>query len=275
MMRIVKMFVLCLLIATMSHGVARAQDEEAEKRWSNSADLSLVATEGNSQTVSWALSDKFTYTWTNQQIRLEGSALRTETTARSLSNVGGDVEVDENTTTTAEEYWLGGQFRQRIFMNLFAYTTGRWYRNELSGIKNRTAVSLGVGYLFFETPRHTLTAELGGDWTNEEQVEQGSRDFFGAQAIFDYTYKITETATFEGDLAILPNLDDTEDLRVNTALSVSAAISSVFALKVSYVLLFDNQPVEVVVPGTPPDADALFTFDKYDHRLAASLVMNL
>ena len=56
---------------------------------------------------------------------------------------------------------------------------------------------------------------------------------------------------------------------------LSAAISSVFALKVSYTLLFDNQPVQVVVPGTTPADDGVFTFDKYDHRLAASLVMNL
>lgn len=274
MTRIVKTLVLCLLMAAMGHDVARAQDEEAEKPWTNTADLSLVATDGNSQTLSWAVSDKFTYDWTNQQIMLEGSALRTETTARSLSNVGGNLQVDETKTKTAEAYWVGGRFRQRIFMNLFAYTTGRWYRSELSGIQNRTAVSVGVGYLFFETPRHSLTAELGGDWTSEEPVQQDSRDFFGAQAIFNYAYTITESSKFEWDVAVLENLDDTDDLRINSVAGVTAAISSVFALKVSYTLLFDNQPVQQIV-SAPPAPDAVFTFDKYDHRLAASLVMNL
>ena len=276
MNRSVRTLAVSLLLLAATRGIASAQDEEEQqKAWTNVADLSLVATAGNSEVMSWALSDKFTYDWTNQQVTLEGSALRTRTSVRSLSNDAGDVQVDRVSETTAEQYFAAGRFRQRIHLSLFAYTLGSWYRNELAGIRNRTQLGLGAGYGFFETEKHHLIAELGGGWTNEEALAQQSRSWFGAQAILDYMYKFTETATFDLDLAILPNLEDTEDLRVNTVLGLSAAISSVFALKVSYTLLFDNQPVQVVVPGTTPADDGVFTFDKYDHRLAASLVMNL
>jgi putative salt-induced outer membrane protein YdiY len=264
-----------MVVLAAVHGVARAQDaEEDEKPWSNVADLSLVAAGGNAEVLTWALSDKFTYGWTNQQITLQVSALKTRTTVRSVSNVSGNVQVEKATETTAEEYFTAGRFRQRIVKNVYAYTVGSWYRNELAGIRNRAGVSLGVGYLFFETDKHFLSAELGGDWTNEEQL-QLTRDWFGAQAILDYAYTFTETTTFDWDLAVLPNLEDTEDLRVNTVLALTSAISSVFALKVSYTVLFDNQPVRVLVEGTTPGEDAFFDFEKVDQRLAVSLVMNL
>jgi putative salt-induced outer membrane protein YdiY len=275
MSRALKILTVAVLVSTAFHGVARAQDaEEEEKPWSNVADLSLVAAGGNAEVLSWALSDKFTYGWTDQQIELRVSALQTRTTVRNLTNVSGSVAVEKLTETTAEEYFAAGRFRQRIVKSLYAYTIGSWYRNELAGIRNRTGVSLGVGYQFFETDRHFLTGELGGDWTNEEQL-QLTNSWFGAQAIFDYVFTVTETTTFDWDLAVLPNLEDTDDLRVNTVLGLTTAISSVFALKVSYTVLFDNQPVKFLVDGTTPDEDALFEFEKVDHRLAASLVMNL
>ena len=275
MPRFLKRFAIAMLVLTAVQGVARAQDaEEYEKPWSNVADLSLVAAGGNAEVLTWALSDKFTYGWTNQEITLRVSALKTRTTVRNLSNVSGSVQVDKATETTAEEYFAAGHFRQRIVNGLYAYTIGSWYRNELAGIRNRAGVSLGVGYLIFETDRHFLTAELGGDWTNEEQL-QLTRDWFGAQAILDYAFTFTETTTFDWDLAVLPNLEDTEDLRVNTVLALTSAISSVFALKVSYTVLFDNQPVRVLLEGTVPGEDAFFDFEKVDQRLAASLVMNL
>jgi putative salt-induced outer membrane protein YdiY len=265
-----------LLLFTATHGIASAQDEEETQRaWSNVADLSLVATAGNSEVMSWALSDKFTYNWTNQRLTLEAQGLRTSTTVRNLTNDAGTVQVDEVSETTAEQYFVGGRFRQRIYLRLFAYTNASWFRNELAGVQNRAQAALGLGYTFFESEKSFLTGELGGSWTDEEQITTLSNNWVGAQAIFDFMYKLTETASFDWDLAILPNLEDSEDLRVNTVAGLTSAISSVFALKVSYTLLFDNKPVQVVVPGATPADDALFTFDKYDHRLAASLVMNL
>ncbi|NIR43906.1 MAG: DUF481 domain-containing protein [Gemmatimonadetes bacterium] len=250
-----------------------AQEEDAsEKPWSNEADLSLVATAGNSEVLSWAVSDKFTYSWANSELTLEGAALRTRTTTRNFDNVGGDVQVNEETATTAEEYRLGGRWRQRLYRGIFGYSSVRWYRNELSGIDNRTTVSLGLGYQIIDRPRMTLSGQLGGDWTTEDPTAQGSRDFVGAQAVFDYQYKVTETATIDADLEFLESLDDTEDWRVNSVVGINAAISSVFALKVSYTILYDNQPVVVTVSGTPP---APFEFDKVDQRIAASLVMSL
>lgn len=261
---------LCLLLP----GRALTQEaEEPEKPWSNSADLSVVATAGNSEVLSWALSDKFTYNWANSQLTLEASALKTRTTTRTLVNDMGDVQVDREKATTAEEYGLGSRFRQRLYLGLFGYASARWYRNELSGIENRTTVSLGLGYTIIDQPRMTLNGQLGGDWTNEEPTAASSTDFLGAQATLEYQYKVTETATLDLDLEFLENLDDTDDLRINSVLGVSAALSSIFALKVSYTVQFDNLPVVVLVPGAVPADVALFTFDEVDQRLAASLVM--
>lgn len=255
--------------------VARAQDEP-EKAWTNVADLSLVTTGGNSQVTTWAISDKFVYDWSRSQLIFEGSALKSDTRVRDVSNVAGEAVVDENTATTAEEYFVGGRYRYSFAANLFTYTSGRWYRNEFSGIDNRLSAAFGLGYRILAQEKQTFSLEVGADWTNEEQVASQSNTFGGVQAVFDYQYKFSESAVFDGDLAFLENLKDTEDLRINLVLALTASMTKTFAISLRYTVLFDNQPVQVLVPSDAPGVpDATFTFDKTDTRFAASLVINL
>jgi putative salt-induced outer membrane protein YdiY len=268
---------LCALIGlAVPVGGAVAQDEEPERPWTNVADLSLVATNGNSKVRSWALSDKFTYNFVRSQLTLVGSALKSRTTARFLSNVDGEAVAEEQTETTAEEYWLAGRYRHQIFNALFGYTNARWYRNELSGIRSRTMAALGLGYLLLDQPKHTLSFELGGNHTWEEPLAQSALTFGGLEGLVDYQYKISETALFDGDLAVIQNLKDAEDLRANLVLAVTSTVTKIFAIKISYTVLYDRQPVEVLVPSEEPGVpDAVFKFDTTDTRLAASVVVNL
>ncbi len=270
----------CAIVATsfagavllLLAGPANAQDEE-ERPWKNVADLSLVVTGGNSSVTTLSVSDKFTYAWERSEISLEGSALRTRTRDRALSNSAGSVVVTETSRTTAEEYAARARYRYRIGDGLFAFTSAGWDRNELAGIENRYTVALGLGYLIIDREETTLSANVGGDYTQENPVGGDERSFVGAQAEIDFSRQLTENATFDADLELLENLEDTEDLRANLAAAVTTSVSKTFAIKLSYLLKFDNQPVRqlVTAPGVP---DAVFEFDEFDTRFAASLVVN-
>ena len=50
------------------------------------------------------------------------------------------------------------------------------------------------------------------------------------------------TAFFTQTLEALFNLQDSEDLRVNSETAITAPLSRQIALKASYVVRFDNQP---------------------------------
>lgn len=253
-------------------GPALAQDEEA-RPWKNVADLSFVVTGGNSSVTTLSVSDKFTYKWARSEITIEGSALRTRTRDRELSNSGGSVIVTETSRTTAEEYAAGARYRYRIGDGLFAFTSVGWDRNELAGIENRYTGALGLGYLIIDREETTLSGNVGGDFTQENPVSGDERSFVGAQAEIDFSRQLTENATLDANLELLENLEDTEDFRANFSTAVTTSVSKTFAIKLSYLLKFDNQPVRqlVTAPGVP---DAVFEFDELDTRFAASLVVN-
>lgn len=247
-----------------------------ERPWTNTAELSAVQTSGNSNVTTLALSDKFAYAWPNSRFTLEFSALKTRTTERSLSNVAGEVQVEERTRTTGEEYTVQGQYRRSLYESLFAFAAAGWSRNEFAGIDSRYSGAIGLGYQIIDTERSSLAAQLGADLTRENPVTGDTEEFPGAQLRVEYGQRLTESAIWESSLEALENLDDTDDFRLNLLTSITTSVSEVFAVKLSYLVRFDNQPVRSLVPGDEPgEPDASFEFDETDTRFAASLVVNI
>ena len=275
----IRTFVAAMLSTSLSASMGWAQEEEpteAERPWSNSADLSLVLTGGNSSVTTLSLTDKFTYGWSRSQVVVEALALKTRTDERELINVGGQVEVQERTRTTAEEYSLGGRYRYRFYDGLFTFASIAWQRNELAGIQSRYTLASGLGYRVIDTERTKIATEAGADWTREDPVATAAEGFVGAQIRALLERQLTDVAKVDSELELLENLEETDDVRINWLAAVTASLSEVFAIKLSYQLRFDNQPVvEIVPPGSPGGEAATFTFDKTDTRFSASLVVNL
>jgi putative salt-induced outer membrane protein YdiY len=267
------------LSIALSASTGRAQEgepAESERPWSNSADLSLVLTSGNSSVTTLSLTDKLTHRWSRSQVVVEALALKTRTEERELINVGGRVEVQERSRTTAEEYSLGGRYRYRFYEGIFAFASLGWQRNELAGIENRYTVASGLGYQVIDTDRTKIAAEAGADWTREDPVDTATEGFVGAQIRALLERQLTGVAKIDSELELLENLEETDDLRINWLASVTASLSEVFAIKLSYQLRFDNQPVvEILPPDSPGEEAATFTFDETDTRFSASLVVNL
>ena len=72
------------------------------------------------------------------------------------------------------------------------------------------------------------------------------------------------------------NFDTTSAWRVNSATGVTAGFTDSLALKVSYTVLYSNEPLTKTIA---PDAgaggqNALYTFDSTDTILAVALVVN-
>lgn len=263
-----------LLFALGSGSDARAQ-EQRERPWSNSADLSLVVTGGNSETMNLSLSDRFTYAWSRSELTVNASALRTETTERTLRNVGGEVVVEEDRNKTAEAYALEGRYRHTIRKGFTWFTGAGWQRNRFSGIDARWALDAGLGYRFIRTGFHELRAELGVNHTSEDRAGGDQASYAGVRGYLGYERALSGTSKLTSDVEILENLDEVEDWRAKSVTAVTASLTGAFALKASYTLLYDQRPVTVAVTDpTGSSPDATFAFDKTDQVLAASLVIN-
>jgi putative salt-induced outer membrane protein len=255
--------------------VPETRSEEGDERpWKNTTELGFVTTTGNTETENLSFKNTFTYGWTKTSLKFDASMLTAEQTTREASNVGGSLVVDETTESTAENYRLALKLRRELRERLFAYGSANWERDVFSGIDSRYVYGAGVGYRLLDEERQQLAVELGADYTDEQPVGAAQSDTYaGARAAADYEWKFSETAKLSQELEMLWNLEESSDYRINSVTSLTAALTSKLALKTSYTIRYDNEPVVEVLeaPGFDP---VLFEFDETDTVLSASLVIN-
>lgn len=260
----------------MSTGLALAQDAPPARPWQNTAEFGFILTTGNSETQNFKFSNKFLYKLGWGEFQVDALALRAEQTTRTVSNDEGTLVVSEVDETTAEAYGLGGKVRVNITDRLFWYGSLAWARNRFAGLDNRYVAGAGVGYKFFETERSKLNGEVGAEYVDEDFIEgtsPGDANFAAARAYLGYAYKISDTATFTQDLELNQNLDESDDLRLRSETAVTATLTRSLALKASYTVHYDKEPV-VQVLSAPGFDDVTFEFDETDTILAMSLVVN-
>ena len=118
------------------------------------------------------------------------------------------------------------------------------------------------------------------NYTNEDYVfvqpdGSDSADFAAARAYLGYQFLINDGAKFTSDLEWLDNLDDTSDWRANWVNAITANLTKRLALKATYTLLYDNQPVVQPIDdlGTPAFDPVFFEYDELDTIFTANLVL--
>lgn len=246
---------------------------DAERPWSNKTELGFVMTTGNSETDSLNFANVFKYRFPNSELQIDASALRAKQTNVTKTVEAGDLTVTEEDETTAEKYFFGGRMRFDITERLFWYASASWFSNEPAGIDDRYSYGAGLGYQVLKNERHDFKVELGADYVDETPVDGPSDTFTSLRAFAGYEYKISDTATFNQDVEFLPNLDESDDLRINSITSLTASINDHVALKASYTINYDGQPIVETITGDD-DTTATFEFDETDTILAVSLVIN-
>jgi putative salt-induced outer membrane protein YdiY len=271
---------LILSAVVLAASVARAQEpEEAEgagRPWSNKAELALVQTGGNSESFTLSLRDTFSWSWSeNSKLTAEVFGLRAESTTRVLVNEGGEVIEDNVEEVTGEQYLLAAKYSRVFTERLGWYTDIGWERNRLSGLESRFTGGGGFSYFFIRNAVQELAGEAGAGYRSEEPVT-GVREEFPFLRLFGrWERAISGTSSFETDLEIIQNLEDTDDTVANFLAAVTAKISAKMALRVSYTATYRTQPIVVEVEGDDPsEPPGLFEFDKADTILSASLVID-
>ena len=272
----IRIYALCAFLMTSALWAEEAEEEKPT--WTDQAELSLVATAGNSETETFSLKNTLAGTWEKSSFTFTVEALRAETTERFLTNPDGTVTEIEVTSLTAEKYGAGAAYKYQLRGTLDGYVDTGWQRNRLTGIDARYDVGLGVSYAFIETDPRGLVGEIGITWIDEERIDGFSEDFLSGRGFLGYRQAFGADSAFEGSLEVLQNFDDSDDLRALGKLSVSTKMTTRLALKVSYESEWRDRPVTLLVEpdaGAPPGTPAArFEFDDLDTTFSIALVID-
>jgi len=251
-----------------------AQEEKTPPYTEQKADLGYTLTSGNARAQTLSALYDYKHAFTFGELVFNASALRSETSDRVL--VGVDAANQpifvENENVAAEAYGVGAKYRHDLGPRLFAYGLGAWARILQAGLDDRWRGGGGLGVKLIAPQPHQLDVEVGAEYTDERYVDGSTASFASLRAFAGYDFALSDHSGFSSDLEFLENLDDTDDYRFNWTSSITASMMSNLALKLSYLVLFDNRPAVLVVsPGPPPVLDER---EELDQIFTTSLVVN-
>jgi uncharacterized protein DUF481 len=280
------------LVAWLGVGLEDAWGQDKPKEppklgWSNSTDLSIVVTAGNSGARTWGFSDDLQHVWKDARFKFEANVVRSDTSDDRFFLVAPGLEfpvggapvnpaaslVEPDPTVDVANYLLRGSYQRNITPRFFWNAGASWDRNDDAGILNRYIVHAGVGNTWVDTERRRFTTSYGISYTDREEEEpdpEKDRRFGGARLGWDYMERFNAGTTFDNKFASNVNFADASDYSIATTSALTVSMVSHISLKVSLQWLYENEPalesdldviafVEVINPdGVPGSGDELF-----------------
>lgn len=205
-------------------------------------DFGLVNTSGNTDVTTLNV---------GEEIKINGGRL---SLTQAFSVVYG--RTDGATTTSLWRSSLHGDLD--LTEHVGAFVLIAWERNTFAGITRRLEETLGSTFQLIHRARTTLEAQLGLSLIQQKTTAGLVDDNFAAgRSTLSFKQTFASKSFVQQRVEFLPNLNDSNDYRINSESSLVAPLSGSIALKASYVVRFDNQPEP--------------TFEKTDRLLTTGL----
>ncbi|MGH7580042.1 MAG: DUF481 domain-containing protein [Gemmatimonadales bacterium] len=221
---------------------ARAQTADTLRL---TADFGFVNTSGNTDLTTFNVGEKVE--WQRRKLTL----------AQSFAVIYG--RSNGETTSSLWRGTLRGDYA--LSPAVAAYLATAYDRDRFAGVARRFEEGAGLAIGLLRRTRDQLEVEGGVSLVQQRSVLGTGDDFFSARGAGKYVHHFTETTYFQQALEVLSNLESTDDVRLTSESAVVAPLSRRLALKVSYVVRFDNVPE----PG----------FGKADRLLTSALQFTL
>jgi putative salt-induced outer membrane protein len=200
-----------------------------------SADLGFVSVSGNTSVTTLSLGEKWIRRLSRWEFLQDIGAVYGETDGTETSNSWK--------ASIRGDYGLGG--------NMALYARTAFDRNKFAGVKSRFAEGLGVVAKPITNDKDQLKIEGGFELTQQDNLDGTSDSFSSLRAATSWKHMFNARAFLFQGLEYLPNLDESEDYRINSETTIIAPLSSRVAMKASYQLRFDNLP-SLNAAGTAP-----------------------
>ena len=123
------------------------------------------------------------------------------------------------------------------------YLLSEFDRNTFAGLKSRFAQSAGLAAKLVATERTTLTGEAGAGYVWQRGTDAAADEEFAVgRAALSLAQKLGEKATLTQSVELLPNFQESEDLRVNAETAITAPIAAGISMKAAYLIRHDGLP---------------------------------
>ena len=270
-----------------------AQEEEAEEElgWSNSTDLGLVITDGNSSTETLSFNNFLQRLWNNSRYTMRIEAVRSNTADDPFAVVIGEPDGDfyieyPSKKLDVERYYIENRYDRSITERLFWNAGVSWERNKNAGILNRYVGFAGVGNLWWTREDLKFSTTYGLSYTDrEDEVQDPFKDdtFIGFRFGWEYLNQWGKVTTYRNTWNYTNSLNDTSDYYSDMVNSISVAINERLALRVSLQWLYNSIPSleDVTLFVLDPDTglkvevgEVPIRKDELDTIFSTSLVVN-
>jgi putative salt-induced outer membrane protein YdiY len=238
---------------------AVALGKEEKLGWSNSTDLTLVVTSGNSAAKTFGLTDRLKHVWADARFTLDVTGVRSDTSDDRFFLVQpglqfpvgarptnpGTTLIKPEPTPDVQTFFVGGRYDKNFNPHFFWNAGASWDHNKDAGILHRYILFAGVGNIWADIPRRRFTTSYGISYTDRKEEEPDPEKdlrFAGVRLGWLYTEHFTANTTFDSDFTSNMNLADAGDYSFNTSNSVSVTMSSNLSLKAGLQFLYENQP---------------------------------
>jgi putative salt-induced outer membrane protein len=135
---------------------------------------------------------------------------------------------------------VGGEYAVRSSLGVAAGLL--FDQNRFSGVLRRSEQYLGLVWRVVEGERDTLRLDAGGSFTQQRNVDGTARSFPAARTALWYKRGLAPKAFVMQTVELVPNIETTEDYRVNAVASLVSPIMKSLALRVEYQVRYDNLP---------------------------------
>jgi putative salt-induced outer membrane protein len=210
--------------------------------WEGSAELSLVATGGNTDTQT--LGAGASVTWRPGPWTAKGRA--------------AFVRSATDDAVTAESLVAELRPSRALSPRAEMYARGEYLVDRFSGIDNRTTVDAGFGWLLIDEAPHTLKVDGGAGVTHEGRLEGRDETFTAATASAAYTWRLATTATLNEQSLVSVAFGEAGNWRLQNRLNLTVTMTRRLSVRLAHELKRVSRPV----PG----------FRRRDTVLSAALV---
>lgn len=218
-----KVFALLILLLLAPF---RAVASISESIFRNESELGYVLTSGNTDVTS--LSAK-------QHNRWEGSDNAFHFNARYLRSSNQGIE--------QSLFWSAGFKYERLFSSLISGYLGQLVESNIyQKINQRYASDAGVKLNFYKREKDLIWFAEAGYRYARENYPNNFQDLQFMRIYSEIENYWIESVSGKLHFEYLPNLTRWKGYQINSAFSLSAALSDYFSLKTSYEFRFNNEP---------------------------------
>lgn len=124
-----------------------------------------------------------------------------------------------------------------------AFVQAGYQRNTFSGIDHRIGGDAGAGYKLIQRPDLLFRTEASLGYTNESRTDGTTLNYATARGGLKLVWKFGKSADFTEEASMTEDLSHAANWIFRNTASVSASMTSVLSLKLSYGLVYANEPV--------------------------------